>query len=49
MLVLEILGGWFLLSCLAAPLIGRFVATHATVAEDPPLAAEPLLQPARSF
>ncbi len=34
MVLLEILGGWFLLSCVSAPLIGRFIATNATIAED---------------
>jgi hypothetical protein len=50
MLVLEILGGWFLTSCIAAPFIGRFIAANATIVEEEPVTAiEAGLQPARSY
>ncbi|HEX3755998.1 MAG TPA: hypothetical protein VHV26_13075 [Rhizomicrobium sp.] len=53
MIMLEILGGWLLLSCVAAPLIGRFIAVNATVVEHEPAmvrpALQPGLQPAQSF
>ena len=48
MFLLGILGGWFVLSCAAAPWIGRFVAINATISEDEEVFAEtlpPVLQP----
>lgn len=50
MLFLEILGGWFLTSCIAAPFIGRFIAANATLAEEEPVTAiETGLQPVESY
>ena len=39
MFLLEVLGGWLVLSCIAAPFIGRFIALNAHVVEDAPSAA----------
>ncbi len=36
MFLLEILGGWFVLSIVAAPFIGRFIALNAHVVEETP-------------
>ncbi|HEX4273688.1 MAG TPA: hypothetical protein VHZ32_20015 [Rhizomicrobium sp.] len=44
MFLLEVLGGWFVLSCVAAPFIGRFIALNATIAEEAPSAAGELQQ-----
>ena len=51
MLFLEILGGWFLLSCIAAPFIGRFIAANATIVEEEPVTAIETagLQPVESY
>ena len=49
MVLLEIFGGWFLLSCIAAPFIGRFIALNATIVEDEAERAGVQLQPAQSY
>lgn len=49
MFLLDILGGWLVLSCVAAPFIGRFIGAHATIADDTPTVIEPQLQPVSSF
>jgi hypothetical protein len=33
MVLLEILASWFVLSCVTAPLIGRFIAGNVTIVE----------------
>ncbi len=50
MLFLEILGGWFVMSCIAAPFIGRFIAVNATIVEEEPASAvETGLRPVESY
>ena len=34
MLVLEIIGGWIVLSCVAAPIAGKFIFTNIAECDD---------------
>jgi hypothetical protein len=45
MVFLGILGGWFVLSCVTAPFIGRFIAVNASMNEDTPVFAKTQPEP----